>query len=76
MIYRRERPRCRKVIEILLREYDCSLQDLINNRFCFLSHGLRIQCRKMFDEGKFRSAKELRDFEAMVLRHRNMGLIK
>ncbi len=50
-IERRERPNCRRIVEKLLRERGCTLQDLIagNNKFG-ISEALRIQTRKMIEE--------------------------
>ena len=52
MVYRRERPKCRKVIERLLRERNCGLEELLQQPRHRLSAGLRIQARKMLDEQK------------------------
>ena len=49
MVRRRERPRCRKVLERLLAERGCTLQDLLEKPHR-LSDGLRIQARKMVAE--------------------------
>ena len=76
MIYRRERPRCRKVLLELMKEYDCDLQELLHHRSVFLSHGLRVQAKKMIAEGGFHSAKELKDFEEWIMRYRSVELIK
>lgn len=51
MVYRKERPRCRKVIEKLLREKNCSLEELLQNPHR-LSDDLRIQAHKMIEEQK------------------------
>lgn len=76
MIYRRERPRCRKALLCLCQEYNCSLQELLDHPRIFLSNNLKVQARKMIDEGKFRSAKEEKDFEERVRLYRAAGLIK
>jgi hypothetical protein len=56
MIERRERPRCRKVLEELLIEKDCSLEELIRGWDGFsISDGLKIQARRMIDEREDRS---------------------
>ena len=81
MIYRRERPRCRKTLISLCKEYNCSLQELLDQelldhpRIC-LTDNLKVQARKMISEGKFISAKELKDFEHRNLLHRAVRLIK
>ena len=50
-MYRKERPRCRKVIERLLKEEKCTLEDLLKERPVIrLSDGLKIQARKMLEE--------------------------
>ena len=49
MAKRRERPRCREVIEKLLREKNCTLEDLLSRKR-ELSDALRIQARKMLEE--------------------------
>jgi len=52
-MYRRERPVCRKVIEQLLKEQQCTLQELLNacsKKNIILSDGLRTQYRKMLEE--------------------------
>ena len=52
-MYRRERPRCRKALERLLKEEQCSLEELLEKRRIHrLSDGLRIQARKMSEEKK------------------------
>jgi|GEM_PF-4775598 len=74
--YRRERPLSRKALLSLCREYDCTLEELLcNDRIC-LSHDLRIQARKMIEEGRFSSAKEIRDFEKEIRLYRLLRLIK
>jgi hypothetical protein len=54
MIYRRERPRCRKVILQLMKEYNCTLEELLHHPQIFLSPGLKKQCRKMLQEKSLR----------------------
>lgn len=54
MIYRCERPKCRKAIEYLLKEYDCDLEGLLHHPTVFLSPGLKKQCRKMLQEESLR----------------------
>ena len=77
MIYRRERPICRKVLLSLCKKYDCSLQYLLDHYSRIrLSYGLKFQARKMISEGEFRSAKELRDFKQKTMWKRAAGLIK
>lgn len=49
-MYRKERPRCRKVLERLLKEEQCTLEELLEKRRIHLSDGLRIQARKMLEE--------------------------
>lgn len=50
-VERRERPKCRKEIEQLLRDKNCTLQDLVTeeNRYK-IGDGMRIQANKMIDE--------------------------
>lgn len=67
MIYRRERPKCRKVLLELMKEYDCTLEKLLHHSRIFLSDGLRVQAKKMLDEGCFHSAKELQYLKEYVL---------
>jgi len=76
MIYRRERPICRKALLSLCQEYSCSLQELLDHSRISLSKNLRTQAKKMIAEGKFRSAKELKDFEHRNMLNRAVGLIK
>ena len=76
MIYRRERPRCRKILMSLCQRYNCSLQELLDHSRICLSKNLRIQARKMISEGEFHTSKELHDFEEKVRLHRAVGLIK
>ena len=54
MVGSKERPRCRKVIENLCKELDCTPRELLHHQRVFLSSGLKTQCRKMIaeDEGK------------------------
>lgn len=50
MSFRKERPRCRKVLLHLMQEYNCStLEDLLDFEFLTLSDGLQIQARKMLE---------------------------
>lgn len=51
-MYLRERPRCRKTLERLLKEEQCTLEDLLEKQRIHLSDGLRIQARKMLEEKK------------------------
>lgn len=76
MIYRRERPICRKTLLFLCQKYDCTLQQLLDHSHICLSKNLRTQAKKMISEGKFRSAKEKKDFEEKVGVYRAVGLIK
>ena len=76
MRYRRERPRCRKILQNLMLEYNCTLEELLHHDFIFLSDNLRVQARKMIEEGKFHTSKELSDFEEKVRLYRAVGLIK
>lgn len=58
-MYRKERPRCRKVLERLLKEEQCPLEkllELLEKRRIHLSDGLRIQARKMLEEKKNKGA--------------------
>ena len=50
-MYRKERPRCRKVLERLLKEEQCTLEDLLEHPHR-LSDGMRIQAQKMLEEKK------------------------
>ena len=76
MIEYKERPYSRKALLSLCQKYDCTLEKLLDHpQFC-LSHGLKFQARKMISEGKFRSAKELKDFEHRNMLHHAVGLIK
>ena len=50
-MYRRERPKCRKVIELILKKRQCTLEDLLEHPYR-LSDGMRIQARKMLEEKK------------------------
>jgi len=52
-MYRKERPKCRKVIEHLLKEKQCTLEqleELFGRQNIILSDGLLIQYRKMLEE--------------------------
>ena len=55
-MYLKERPRCRKVLERLLKEEQCTLEELLEKRRIHLSDGLRIQARKMLEEKKNKGA--------------------
>jgi hypothetical protein len=46
----KERPICRKEIGKLLKEYHCTLDDLLFGNYCTLSDGLKKQARKMLQE--------------------------
>jgi len=46
----RERPRCRKVLEQMMRDKNCTLQELSKIPRHQLSDGLRIQLLKMLQE--------------------------
>jgi len=48
---RKERPQCRKQIERILKERQCTLEDLLEHPHR-LSDGMRIQARKMLEEKK------------------------
>lgn len=50
-MYRRERPRCRKQIERILKERQCTLEVLLEDPLS-LSDGMKIQARKMLEEKK------------------------
>ena len=55
MPYRRERPRCRRMINKTLAEKGWTLEEMLDGR---ISHteGMRIQAEKMLFEEKLRSA--------------------
>lgn len=71
MIYRRERPIIRKTTIQLCNEFGWSIEELLyftcshadDDIDCLpvfsISRGMRIQARKMLDEGRFKSAKEI-----------------
>ena len=50
MIYRKERPNCRKGIKRLCNELGFTLEELRDCDHVFLSKGLRVQLRKMIEE--------------------------
>ena len=50
-MYRRERPQCRKQIERILKERQCTLEDLHEHPHRF-SDRMRIQAQKMLEENK------------------------
>jgi len=76
MTYHRERPICRLGILTLLKNYNCTLEQLLFNSDVLLSPSLRKQAHKMLQEGQFRTAldiyKEVRQEKIM----RNLGMIK
>ena len=76
MIYRRERPKCRKVLLHLCQKYDCTLEKLLDHSCIHFSHDFRSQAHKMISEGEFRSAKELKNFEHRKMLCRAVGLIR
>lgn len=59
MIHHRERPRCRQIILTFLREFDCSLEELLDRKDVYLSKLQKIQARKMQREAQFRTALEI-----------------
>ena len=75
MRYRRERPVCRKSLIRLMKEYDCSLDELLTKPIYF-TNNLKQQAKKMIAEGQFRSALELRWDERPDMINRDVGLIK
>ncbi|MDB5293673.1 MAG: hypothetical protein JWL69_4914 [Phycisphaerales bacterium] len=51
MIQRHERPHCRKAVERILQEENCSLEDIIApDQFHRVSEAMRIQVRKMIED--------------------------
>jgi len=76
MIYRRERPKCRKLLLSLCSEYDCTLGYLLKHPRIFLSDGLKKQARKMIDEGEFKTARELLKEQRTEHLQRSVGLIR
>ena len=50
MTYYSERPKCRKAVEQILKDYDCDLENLLHHNSFSLSKGLRIQTKKMLQE--------------------------
>ena len=52
MVYKKERPICRKAINNLMKKYNCTLHELMDHPSFSLSDGLRIQIRKMLQEEK------------------------
>lgn len=76
MIYRRERPRCRKLILTLLKEEDLTLEQLLNHPTIFLSDGLRKQSRKMLEEGQFRTGLDLLRDKRREYFQRSLGMIR
>ena len=75
MRYRRERPRCRRRLVVLMVRYDCLLEQLLEKPFYF-THNMRQQTKKMIDEGKFRTAKELHWDARRDMINRDVGLIR
>jgi len=75
VVYRRERPVCRKALIRLMKEYDCSLEELMKKPIYFTPN-LKQQARKMIAEGVFRTALELHWDERRDMLNRSMGLIK
>jgi hypothetical protein len=59
VVYRRERPQCRRALISLMKEYGCGLDGLLHHPTMFMSDGLRIQARKMLEESNFKTAKEV-----------------
>ena len=47
-----ERPKCRKAVEQLLKDYQCDLETLLHHQFYSLSKGIQIQTKKMLQEKK------------------------
>ena len=59
MRYRRERPVCRKILIRLMKKYDCDIEGLLHHPTMFMSYNLRVQAKKMIEESKFKTGKEL-----------------
>ncbi len=76
MIYRRERPKCRKLILNLLEEENLMLDELVHHKTIFLSDNLKKQSRKMLSEGEFRTAKDLLKEKQRENIQRAVGLIR
>ena len=76
VVYRRERPQCRRALISLMKKYDCDLDGLLHHPTNFMSYNLRVQARKMLEESKFKTGKELaRDRKKNTFR-RLAGLIR
>jgi len=76
MIYRRERPVCRKALIHLTKKYNCGLEELLHHPTMMMSPNLCIQARKMIEESKFKTAKQLKDEERQIAFRRAVGLIR
>ena len=50
MIHYRERPKCRKALLQLCKDYDCTLHELLDHPLFHLKKDLRAQCKKMIQE--------------------------
>jgi len=76
VVYRRERPVCRKRLVLLMNRYDCTLEELLKKPAIYFTPNIKTQAKKMLDEGEFHTAKELREDERRNNLYRDVGLIK
>lgn len=76
MIYRRERPKCRRLILNLLEKENLTLEELLHHETIFLSDNLKKQARKMIVEGQFKTAKELLKEQRREYFQRAVGMIR
>ena len=76
MLYRRERPQCRKQLLRCMNHYNCSLEELLKKPAIYFTPAMKKQAHKMIDEGKFHTAKELYEDERRDNLHRDVGLIR
>ena len=76
MTYRRERVRCRKLILRLLEKYDCTIEELLNSGFIYLTKNVRVQARKMQREGEFQTAKQILEEKQSESFLRKLGVIR
>ena len=88
MIYRRERPKLRKIIINLCTEFGWTLEELLDFTSSHvdddldwlpvfsISKTMRIQARKMLEEGQFKTGKEIQQEQQKENLLRSVGLIK
>lgn len=76
MIYRRERPVCRKQLLWLIQHFDCATLEELLEKPVYFTPNMRQQALKMMTEGEFVTALELHRDARRDIINRSVGLIR